>query len=744
MLLARLVSRARMGTRALSGLRAHVDVQPDVAEALARGAPVVALESALVTDGMPPPHNLNVARACETLIRQNGAVPATICMLDGRVKVGLSDAELQRIADTEAGNSAGATKISRRDFAPAIALKRSGGTTIAGTMVVANLVGIKVFATGGLGGVHRNGQNSLDISADLTELGRTPVGVIASGIKSILDIPRTLEYLARIETQGVPVLTYADNNVFPAFYARDSGCKSPWNVNTPELAAQIFFNQFNELQLQTGVFFAAPVPERAAADGVAIQKAIDQAVRESEENGMSARGKDVTPWLLRRVTELTHGGSLQSNIALIENTSVIGAQVAVQYAKLVKEAKADDSGAPNAELLVVGCAAVDIIAQQTSTVDAAGSTAPGRVRTALGGVARNVSEAAHRLSSSSVVLVAPIGSDAFGTTLRDGTAELGMRVDGFVAAETTPVCNMLLDAGGALVCGVADMDAPVEMSADEIIGAIERYAPRLVALDANLSPDAIARVLAHCRMKSIPTFFEPTSVAKAGAILPAFKAWAGEDGDSDGDGAVTLASPNARELAVLADAARAHDLLDTPKYWRALDRLGLEAGYRQHLALLAGRPASASSDKGDLGFLLRDGIVQNAVALLPFVRHLMVQLGDKGVLVAMRPAAGSVWDRQATNIAHGQVVAHGGAGAAVVLRHFPALDVAPHEVVSVTGAGDSLVGAVLAGLLANPRAFCGPDSLDALVMGGQRAAVETLRSSCAVAPVLSRFELCCS
>ncbi|KZW02673.1 hypothetical protein EXIGLDRAFT_738251 [Exidia glandulosa HHB12029] len=751
--------------------RSQHHVQPEVQDALALGRPIVALESALVTDGMPPPTNLAVGRACERIVREGGAVPATIALIDGRVKVGLSDAELERIADWSVEGSSGGTgrgKVSRRDFAPAIALGRTGGTTIAGTMVVANLVGIKVFATGGLGGVHRNGQNTLDISADLTELGRTPVGVIASGIKSILDIPRTLEYL---ETQGVPVLTYADNNTFPAFYARDSGCKSPWNVNTPSLAAQILYNQFHHLSLQTGVFFAAPVPEHAAYNGASIQAAINQAVKESEENGVSTRGKDVTPWLLARVMELTEGKSLQSNIALIENTSVIGAQVAVEYARLTKESdgpqpssvyvsttstsataspRAQHDFTPNsqtvhtvpastADLLIAGCAAIDVIAQQSSNVDASGSTAPGKITTSLGGVARNVAEAAHRLSSpgSLTVLVAPVGEDAFGQTLLAESAAFGMRLDAHRGLNVrTPVCNMVLDSRGALVGGVADMDAPAAMDAQTVIDSIRRHSPKLVALDANLAPTTIQEVLAHCRDSGIPTFFEPTSVAKVTALLPAMSA-----ASASGAGpAVTYASPNIRELGVLSQAARNNGLFDTEWWWTVLDSLALESAFRAQLEILAERPASPAgmTSKGSLKFLTDQGVVQMAVQLLPFVKHFMIQLGDKGVLVVMQHTEPCAWSKATSNMSLRQIVAHApNEQSTVVVRHFPAFDLAPEEIVSVTGAGDTLVGAVLAGLVKKPSTFADPESLQTLITMGQAAAVETLRSTYAVAPTLS-------
>jgi pseudouridine-5'-phosphate glycosidase/pseudouridine kinase len=224
-------------------------------------------------------------------------------------------------------------KVSRRDLGPMMALKRTGGTTIAGTSVLAHLAGIKVFATGGLGGVHRGGENSMDISADLTEMGRTPIAVVCSGPKSILDVGRTLEYL---ETQGVTVVSYSDTQDFPAFYMAKSGFKVPWNVNDPRAAAQILYYG-HQLSLESGTVFGVPVPAEHASAAEEIQRAVDQAVLESEQNGMARGGSDVTPWLLERVHELTNGGSLMSNIAFIENATVVGTKIAVEYSKLLQE-----------------------------------------------------------------------------------------------------------------------------------------------------------------------------------------------------------------------------------------------------------------------------------------------------------------------------------------------------------------------------------------------------------------------
>jgi len=282
---------------------------------------------------MPAPTNLEVGRKLEEIVRKEGAVPATIGIVNGRVKIGLEGADLVRLADKSRAAGEGPVKVSRRDIGPVLSLKKDGGTTICSTLIFAALAGIKVIATGGLGGVHRGGENSLDISADLHELSRCPIAVVSCGVKSILDIGRTLEYL---ETLGVPVVTYGSNHNFPAFYSGSSGFKSPWKVDNPRLAAQILLSQW-KLGLENGTIFAAPIPDAFLSQGAEIQGAIDQAVAESEQNGISRKGNDVTPWLLGRVVELTGGKSLESNIALLENAAGIGARIATEYALLQDE-----------------------------------------------------------------------------------------------------------------------------------------------------------------------------------------------------------------------------------------------------------------------------------------------------------------------------------------------------------------------------------------------------------------------
>ncbi|XP_067014005.2 pseudouridine-5'-phosphate glycosidase [Anabrus simplex] len=303
-----------------------VDISPVVKQAMESGQPVVALESTIITHGMPYPQNLETALQVEEAVRSQGAVPATIAIIRGRVKVGVDGDMLAELAAMKSP----AVKTSRRDFPYVLSKGLNGGTTVSGTIVIANLVGIKVFATGGIGGVHRGGEESMDISADLTELGRNPIAVVSSGVKSILDIKRTLEYL---ETQGVSVVTYGSSKDFPAFYSPRSGTEAPYNVTTPLEAAALLYSLL-ELRMSSGMLLAVPIPEEHALAGSEIEKAIQKAVKEAEEEGV--HGKEVTPFILSRVNKLTAGKSLVSNIALVKNNAKVAAQLAVEFHKLQK------------------------------------------------------------------------------------------------------------------------------------------------------------------------------------------------------------------------------------------------------------------------------------------------------------------------------------------------------------------------------------------------------------------------
>lgn len=292
----------------------------EVKIALAENRAVVALESTIISHGMPYPQNVETARRLEKIIRDEGAVPATIGLLDGTIRVGLDDAALERL-----GSATSVSKVSRRDLPYVLAKAKTGATTVAATMICAALAGIRIFATGGIGGVHRGGETSLDISADLQELSQTNVAVVCAGVKSILDIGRTLEVL---ETLGVPVIGYG-TQAFPAFYTRRSGFEVDYRLDTPAEVAKLLQVKWT-LGLNGGVVLATPVPKAAAMPVAEIERAVSTALEEAQSQGV--QGKDVTPFLLSRIMKLTGGASLKTNIALVENNARVAARIAVAVA----------------------------------------------------------------------------------------------------------------------------------------------------------------------------------------------------------------------------------------------------------------------------------------------------------------------------------------------------------------------------------------------------------------------------
>lgn len=304
-------------------LAKYLEISKEVKEALESNKPVVALESTIISHGMPYPQNVETALKVEEIVRQNGAVPATIAILNGKLKVGLNKEEIDYLGK----KGLEVTKASRRDIPAILASEDDGATTVASTMIIAALVGIKVFATGGIGGVHRGAETTMDISADLEELAMTDVAVVCAGAKSILDIGLTLEFL---ETKGVPVLGYQTKEL-PAFYTRKSGFKVDYKMDTPEQIAKTLKAKW-DVNLKGGVVIANPIPEEFAMDFGTITTAINNAVAEAEEKGI--KGKDSTPFLLAKVKDITTGKSLESNIQLVFNNAKLASEIAKNYCKL--------------------------------------------------------------------------------------------------------------------------------------------------------------------------------------------------------------------------------------------------------------------------------------------------------------------------------------------------------------------------------------------------------------------------
>lgn len=300
----------------------RIHLHPEVAQQLQQGGPVVALESTIIAHGMPYPQNVQTAREVEAIVRENGAVPATIAILDGKIQVGLDQRQLESL-----GNTPGVWKVSLRDLPFVVSEKLNGATTVAATMHIAHLAGIRVFVTGGIGGVHRGAETSMDISADLTEMGRTSVAVVAAGVKSILDIGLTLEYL---ETLGVPVVTFGSEE-FPSFYSRGSGFQSPLRLDSPDAIAR-FLRAKWDLELNGSALIANPITSEQEFPFAEMEQHIRAALDAAERQ--SIRGKSTTPFLLKYIADATGGDSLASNIALVKNNAALGARIATAFSSL--------------------------------------------------------------------------------------------------------------------------------------------------------------------------------------------------------------------------------------------------------------------------------------------------------------------------------------------------------------------------------------------------------------------------
>jgi pseudouridine-5'-phosphate glycosidase/sugar/nucleoside kinase (ribokinase family) len=667
-----------------------VRVHPDVAAALDAGRAVVALESTIISHGMPYPANIQTAREVEEVVRNSGAVPAIIAILDGVCCIGLSDDELNRFAVLGAAGKV--AKVSRRDLAACVARSGHGGTTVSATMLLADMAGVRVFVTGGIGGVHRGGELSLDISADLCELGRTPVCVVCAGAKSILDIPRTLEFL---ETQGVAVLALGTDE-FPAFFTRRSGCPAPTRVETAHEAAAVV-HASSTLGLSSGTLVAVPIPESAEAEAGKVQGAIEQALAEAGAAGVA--GRDTTPFLLKRIAELTGGDSLASNIALIKNNAAVGAQIATSLAELQRRTApggrlrgggggGDSGGAEGAlphsrndrQPIVVGGAVADLVASP-----AAGSTvllrtsSPGTLRVSPGGVGRNIAEGLARLGAHPLLLAA-VGDDAFGDQLLSHAASLqgemgvgsyryggeggsesgGEGGGGFggsggvcgidvsrvlrVSGERTATYTAVMDHTSDLIAAIADMDVHRHVTPEYVrtaLGSALDGAPLCVA-DANLSGAALQELARLAAASQTPLWLEPVSVSKAHAACCSLV-------EAGLFGALTFTSPNEDEAVAMAAALQG------------------SAAPAPHKGIA--HAPSAEDVRTAAGALVRAGC-----------RHVLTTRGPQGVLWARRAAPGSSSD--------------------VLFEELPALEV--DSITSTRGAGDSFVAGAAWALITAP------------------------------------------
>ncbi|XP_042268240.1 pseudouridine-5'-phosphate glycosidase isoform X3 [Thunnus maccoyii] len=484
-------------------------VHPSVSQALAENRPVVALESTIITHGMPYPHNLSTAKEVEAIVRAEEATPATVGVIDGKIHVGLSSEELDHLARYK--NS---MKVSRRDLPYVISKGLSGGTTVSATMIAAHRAGISVFVTGGIGGVHRDGENSLDISADLTELGRTPIAVVSAGVKSILDIGRTLEFL---ETQGVCVATYGTSKNFPAFFSPQSGFTSPYQVCNPEEAAKLISSTLS-LGLQSGVLLAVPIPEEHAAAGQQIEQAIQTAVTEASAKGIT--GRDVTPFILQKVNELTEGKSLQANIALIRNNAKVGSQIACALSKEMNKRKlrstSDHHGKKSeSDVVVIGGINVDFIAKGKTQTLLFGQTNPGSVCQSFGGVGRNIADSLSRLGYKPLFISAT-GADSHSDAVLNYCKHMNTSGVARLQDQSTATYCAVITESGELSLGLGDMDVHQQIT-EHYVSQFEKQlsSATLVCLDGNIPVSTIDYVCSVAKKHNINVWYEPTDSEKA-------------------------------------------------------------------------------------------------------------------------------------------------------------------------------------------------------------------------------------
>ncbi|KAL9126465.1 MAG: hypothetical protein Q9217_004486 [Psora testacea] len=738
-----------------------IKVSDEVRDALDCRKPVVALETTIYTHGFPYPENTALASHLESVVRLNGGVPATIGVLNGVARVGLEANELIEL--TASARKPDTRKLSRRDLGYICGLglegpKLNGGTTISGTMVLASLAGIQVFATGGLGGVHRGGETTMDISADLTELGRTKMAVVSSGCKSFLDIPRTMEYL---ETQGVGVMTFADGREgevdFPAFWTRDSGARSPSTIQDEKEAAAIMYAQ-RRIPVRSGLLFANPIPAEHSISKDEIDVVIAQALADAETSGST--GSDNTPFVLKRIHEITSGASVTANCALIESNVTRGTKVAVELAKLgaLRDADRPDTDPKDlpaqghawpsrgpVQVAVAGSLAMDLSCDFVASATSPESMEPQKytsnpaiIQQSLGGVGQNVTTALQYLGVSAQ-LYSKVGNDVAGSTALDMIEKQGLLTSGIVRSRGNARTAQYVAVNNArkdLVIAMADMsllhssvnDQDSETQLIEWRKRLATTKPRWLVIDANWDPCTLARWLEEGRRVSARIAFEPVSSEKSKRLFNGLaKSRTDIKLDLIPNTAVNLATPNALELTSMYEAAKDAGFLDGEHWFRIINSIGLSSsGSRDKLVSLTNV------------VLVDQGVPQRSIQLLPFVPCIVTTLGAQGVMLAQVLQPGD--ERLTSSAAAPYILSRSMDGndfiGGVYMRLFPPVERVPEEeVISVNGVGDTFLGALVAGLTRAPSS-----RVENLIDIAQAASILTLRSKEAVSPEISSLE----
>ena len=694
-------------------------VSAEVADALGSQRPVVSLESTIITHGLPYPQNVEMAKTVEQIVRDHGAVPATCAFINGVPKVGLTPQDLEQLAEqAQLGKVA---KVSRRDIGAVMASKAYGGTTIALTMILSDRAGISVFATGGLGGVHRGASETFDISADLTELGRTPVSVVCLGPKLILDIGLTMEYL---ETQGVMVSTYNDDGAqrdVPGFYCRQLGIKLPYVFDSFAHAAEIIRNQ-RSLDLRTGNVFCIPPPKDIALDPQFIDAIIDDANHKARVQGI--RGKDTTPFLLAEIARATDGRSVLCNVQFVYNNARAASKIAAalhptplvtqqpqfnitNHAYVSQSPPSPETEpewvpkpfglAPKATVMVVGSLALDTITTMANPV--LGDSNPGQVTSLVGGVGHNIAVNAHHsltlpfvsgalAAVGSAGLVSIVGTDAAGDRILN-TIKQADTIDtsGIHTSSSVATAQYVAhhDADGELIIACADMLAIELDFFPQIAQSLTKAEPQVVVTDCNLSPQVLPQVIRQAKSLHSITVVDPTLHAKAARV------GAIETGVFPHH-QVDLITPTTAELQTIYQAFDAQGKFDDYDHWfPVLDKLGANHIMRERLQ--RAHPVLAQ--------LLEDGTLQQLFHLLPYLPFQLVKLGPSGVVAVLISTAIEDYRSLPTTSTFRPevIVTSNDSGPGIVVKYWSVpKENREIEVENVTGAGDAFVGFLLATL----------------------------------------------
>eukprot|EP00794_Sanderia_malayensis_P012071 gene12071-13315_t len=705
--------RSKWRTRPCVVLKQHTRgfrVRPVVAEALRQRKPVVALESTIITHGMPYPQNIRTAFGVERVIRDQAAIPATVGIIEGELIVGLTEDEINFLGEPDNGDSK-KIKTSRRDLAHVLSQGLSGGTTVSGTMIAAQKAGIPIFVTGGIGGVHRGANESFDISADLTELGKTPIAVVCAGIKSILDIGLTLEYL---ETQGVTVVTYGHSKEFPAFFTPKSGFQAPYNSNSPQELACLVEESLS-LGLNNGLVIGVPIPQESSSVGEEIEGIILKALEEARQRGII--GKNVTPFVLERVNEMSGGKSLETNIALIENNARVGAQIAVELSKIersrlggakvhypdvsmeepffttnIDKTMKEPRSTPLNENkpVIIGGSVFDLLAVTDSYDVLAEVTNKGKLYQTFGGVGRNIAECVARLGVQPL-LISAMGKDSQGDMMLEHLQKLNMDTRGILVSSDVPTASYsaIMNNSGELLLAVGDMHIHEEIKQDFIQDFEDdiKKAP-IVCIDGNLDTSVIERALQLCIKHDVPVWYDPTDMTKATKPFST-EAWR----------AVTYVSPNKRELQALHAAI-------------CNRQEGME-NFNSDGSLDFSRPTEDQ---------VITACIRMSRDILPKVTCLVITLGRFGVLVLRNELCDEPFPVK------GNMTACNEKAGLISATHYPSVneDIVPDmKIRSVSGAGDSLAGTMIASIIRG-------DEPHICVKAGLRAAFLSLQTHDAV------------